>query len=110
MRTACVRYLTEGTVCGMVKPPANRWNAVSIVCTSASCAAAQALKGRRFLSGAAPRVPLADCATPAACPCTYRKHADRRAGPRREADESGLRRASPVKPDRRGGRGRRSSD
>ncbi len=42
----------------MIKQTASRWNAVSIVCTSGSCAAAQALKGRRFLGSAAPRLPL----------------------------------------------------
>jgi len=93
----------------MAKPVANRWNAVSIVCTSASCEAARALKGRRFLSAGAPRLPLADCASPGACPCTYRKHPDRRAGPRRESDTTGLKRAGPGQ-ERRGGRGRRSTD
>jgi len=84
--------------------------AVSIVCTSASCAAARALKGKRYLSAAAPRVPLADCTSPGSCACTYKKYADRREGPRREAESSGLRTSSPVKPDRRTGRGRRSTD
>jgi len=92
----------------MAKP--NSWAAVSIVCSSASCAAARALKGKRYLSAAAPRLPLADCTSPGSCPCAYRKFADRRAGPRREAEASGLRRSSPVKPDRRASRGRRSTD
>ncbi len=93
----------------MAKPVTSRWSAVSIVCTSASCEAARALKGRRFLGGDAPRLPLADCTSPGACPCVYRKHSDRRAGPRREEEASGLRRSSPT-PERRGGRGRRSTD
>jgi hypothetical protein len=93
----------------MVKQPGNSWNAVSIVCTGASCAAAQALKGRRYLSADAPRLPLPDCTSPAACRCAYRKHPDRRAGPRRESDTTGLRRSGPT-PERRGGRGRRSTD
>jgi hypothetical protein len=93
----------------MIKKPANPWNAVSIVCTSASCAAAQALKGRRYLSAEAPRLPLADCTSADACRCVYRKHPDRRAGPRREADSSDLRRSNPN-PERRRGRGRRSTD
>jgi hypothetical protein len=92
----------------MAKP--NSWTAVSIVCTSGSCAAARALKGKRYLSGAAPRLPLPDCTAPGTCRCTYKKFADRRAGPRREADTSGLRTSSPVKPDRRASRGRRSTD
>jgi len=93
----------------MAKQTGNRWNAVSIACTSASCAAAQALKGRRYLSGDAPRLPLPDCTSAAACPCVYRKHADRRAGPRREVDTTGLRRSIPT-PERRSSRGRRSTD
>lgn len=93
----------------MVKQPGNRWNAVSILCASASCAAARALKGRRYLSADAPRLPLADCTSPANCRCVYRKHPDRRAGPRREAETTGLRRSSPT-PERRGSRGRRGTD
>jgi len=93
----------------MVKKPANPWSAVSIICTSASCAAARALKGRRFLSADAPRLPLANCTSVKACPCVYRKHPDRRGGPRREAETTGLTRASPN-PERRSGRGRRSTD
>jgi hypothetical protein len=92
----------------MAKRPAKLWHAVSIVCTSASCDAAQALKGRRYLSADAPRLPLSDCTSAEACPCVYRKHSDRRAGPRREADASGLNRSST--PERRAGRGRRSTD
>lgn len=93
----------------MIQKRSNRWSAVSIVCTSASCAAAQALKGRRYLSADAPRLPLTDCPLSETCPCVYRKYADRRAGPRREAEDSGLRRSSPQ-PERRRNRGRRSTD
>ena len=89
--------------------PSNPWSAVSIVCTSAGCAAAQALKGKRYLGADAPRLPLADCASPGTCSCVYRKYPDRRAGPRREVDSSGLRRASP-KLERRKRGGRRSTD
>lgn len=92
----------------MAKPQS--WAAISIVCTSRSCAAAHALKGKRYLSGAAPRVPLPDCTSPGTCSCTYKKFVDRRAGPRREADTSGLRTSSPVNPNRRASRGRRSTD
>lgn len=93
----------------MAKPGASRWTAVSIAFTSASCEAAHALKDRRYLGADAPRLPLKECTSPATCPCTYRKHADRRAGPRREEESSGLRRSSPT-PERRASRGRRSSD
>jgi len=93
----------------MAKPVPNRWNAVSIASTGASCEAARALKGQRYLSADAPRLPLPGCTSPASCPCVYRKHADRRAGPRREEETSGLRRSSPT-PERRARRGRRSTD
>ena len=93
----------------MTKPVANRWSAVSIVGAAASCEAVRALKGQRYLSAAAPRLPLADCTSPGTCRCVYRKHPDRRVGPRREDDTSGLKRASPS-PERRASRGRRSTD
>lgn len=93
----------------MVNKTSNRWSAVSIICTSASCPAAQALKGQRYLSAAAPRLPLPQCTAPATCPCSYRKYADRRIGERREGQSSGLRRTSPQ-PERRRSRGRRNSD
>jgi hypothetical protein len=50
-----------------------------------------------------------NCTSPEACPCVYHKHADRRAGPRRESESSSLRRQS-ANPERRRGRGRRSTD
>lgn len=93
----------------MINKPANRWNAVSIVSATTSCAAVQALKGRRYLGADAPRLPLAGCTSAEACRCVYRKHPDRRAGPRREIDSSGLRRVSPN-PERRKSSGRRSTD
>ena len=93
----------------MVKNPANRWNAVSIVPTSGSCAAAQALKGQRYLSADAPRLPLPDCTSTESCRCVYRKHPDRRAGPRRETETSGLKRSN-TSPERRRSPGRRGTD
>jgi hypothetical protein len=93
----------------MVKPPGPRWNAVSVVSASGGCEAARALKGRRFLSADAPRLPLAECPAAMTCQCTYKKYADRRAGPRREAEKTGLHR-TPAGQERRGKRGRRSTD
>lgn len=94
----------------MGKQATPRWNAVSIVSTSSSCEAARALKGRRFLSAEAPRLPLAECTQPGSCRCVYRKYADRREGPRREADETGVQRSGVVEQERRLRRGRRSTD
>jgi hypothetical protein len=88
--------------------PTTQWSAVSIVSASNSCEAARVLKGKRFLSAKAPRLPLPECTLSAACRCTYRKYADRRAGPRREAETTGLRRT--ITEDRRTSRGRRSTD
>ena len=88
----------------------SRWSAVSIVPGSTSCEAARDLKGRRFLSAEAPRVPLAECTESDSCRCVYRKYPDRRAGPRRAEDHSGMRRVGTGKTERRVGRGRRSTD
>jgi hypothetical protein len=88
--------------------PGTQWNAVAVVTAAGSCEAARALKGRRFLSAEAPRLPLRDCPSSSACPCVYRKYADRRAGPRREDEKTGLRR--PSDDERRRSRGRRSTD
>lgn len=92
----------------MNKP--TRWTAVSIHSTTGSCEPARTLKGQRFLSAEAPRLPLVECTQSARCACTYKKYPDRRAGPRREEDATGLRRAIEVGKDRRTKIGRRSTD
>lgn len=94
----------------MAKPLETRWHAVSIVSARGSCEAARALKDKRFLSAAAPRLPLTDCTVPNGCTCAYRKFTDRRAGPRREEEHTGLRRAGTSGRERRTGRGRRNTD
>jgi hypothetical protein len=86
-----------------------RWHAVSVHSSSHSCEAARALRERRFLSKDAPRLPLPDCPQAELCRCTYRKYADRRAGPRREEEELGARRSRDGT-ERRAGRGRRRTD
>lgn len=77
--------------CGSRKP----WHAVSIAAAEPGCPEAEAMKGRRFLSNEAPRLPLPGCSQPWACRCVYRHHADRRATPRRASDRSGLRTPRP---------------
>jgi hypothetical protein len=92
------------------REPRNRWHAVAIVPGATRCQAAEAAKGRRFLSIAAPTLPLRECDV-AACTCKYRHHEDRRGAPRRseEARGGGLRsRTGNV--DRRNSRGRRETD
>lgn len=94
----------------MAKQTAKRWSAVSIVAGSGSCEAVLALKGRRFLGADAPRIPLAECTCAQSCRCVYRKYSDRRAGPRRTEEHTGMRRMGTSGPERRIGRGRRSTD
>jgi hypothetical protein len=91
-------------------PKRSPWSATSIVTTKGSCPAARALAERRFLAAETPRLPLTECSSPNACPCTYRKHLDRRAGPRRDDESTGLRRYVDPAKERRAKRGRRRSD
>jgi hypothetical protein len=94
----------------MTNKTTSRWSAVSIVAGNNSCEAARALKGERFLSTKAPRLPLAECTAAQSCGCVYRKYADRRAGPRRAEDQGSIRRSPGGGSERRAGRGRRSTD
>jgi hypothetical protein len=91
---------------------ANRsWHAVEIVAPRSACAAAQALKGKRFLSADAPLLPLHDCPLVSSCHCVYRKHADRRdSAVRRADDDTGIRKMRPAEEERRSRRGRRKDD
>ena len=57
----------------------NAFHAVSIHPAAEGCAAAAAVKGKRFLSEEAPGLPLEEC-TAATCHCTYAHHIDRRRG------------------------------
>jgi hypothetical protein len=70
--------------------PARDFSAAEVVPNSeGSCFAARELAGKRFLVRDVPKLPLADCNRPH-CECRYRRHADRRAGPRRAADRGGV--------------------
>ena len=53
------------------------YHAVSIKFDRNACKAAQKISGRRFLSGAAPRLPLQECDVPE-CNCRFAHHKDRR--------------------------------
>lgn len=57
----------------------NHYHAVSIKYDSSACEAAKAMDGRRFLSNAAPRLPLPDCDV-LECNCRFAHHRDRRTG------------------------------
>lgn len=86
------------------------WHAVSIVGRGTCCAALDSYRGARFLSGQAPRLPLAACDRPQACTCTYRHYQDRRTEQRRDSD--GGVQVGPAKPvaEKRSSRGRRAGD
>ena len=72
-------------------PPAtdttgSQFHAVSLKVGGTACDAARAMTGRRFLSAAAPKLPLPDCDV-LECNCRFIHHKDRRAG--REEEEEG---------------------
>jgi len=87
----------------------HRWHAVSIIGPAAACAAAQACKGKRYLSSDAPRLPLKGCDAER-CECRYRHFADRRGDPRRENETGAAREARKGNERRSGSRGRRATD
>lgn len=55
------------------------YHAVSLRYSSNACGAAKAMTGRRFLSSAAPRLPLPECDS-LECRCQFSHHSDRRSG------------------------------
>jgi hypothetical protein len=56
---------------------ANPFRAVSIKAGTSPCAAVKALQDERFLIGAVPHIPLAECGSKS-CTCKYVHHEDRR--------------------------------
>jgi hypothetical protein len=87
-----------------------QWHAVAIVAKSSSCEAARAARGTRYLSAEAPRLPLAECSKPDACPCAYKHYADRRAESRRADDGGAPTRGTSTTPERRMQPDRRKTD
>lgn len=59
--------------------PNTKFHAVSIKFAKGACEAARNMQGRRFLSGAAPRIPLPGCDA-LECRCKFIHHKDRRSG------------------------------
>lgn len=86
----------------------HRWHAVMIAGPASACAAAQACKGKRFLSREAPRLPLAACDS-SRCDCKYRHYVDRR-GEARRGEEKVAAPTARTEPNRRVSRGRRATD
>ncbi|MDJ0814378.1 MAG: hypothetical protein QNJ23_11690 [Woeseiaceae bacterium] len=62
-----------------VSHKSTEFHAVSIRFESNACKAARELEGRRFLSSAAPRLPLPECNV-LECNCRFVHHKDRRSG------------------------------
>ena len=62
-----------------VPNPRGEYNAVAIQYSENACDAAKAMTGRRFLSTAAPRIPLPGCDY-LDCRCQFAHYDDRRAG------------------------------
>ena len=91
------------------RDPKLRYHSVSVIPGKAACTAARAIARERILSSSAPLLPLPDCETPGSCDCTYRKFADRRAGPRRSA-ERGIPSGRWSERERRRLGGRRATD
>jgi hypothetical protein len=86
------------------------WHAVSIVTKSTSCRAVHVLRTKRFLSAAAPRLPLPGCTMGDSCPCAYKHYADRRGQPRRKDEITGLKQRGKLEQERRVTPSRRQTD
>ncbi|MGB5164869.1 MAG: hypothetical protein WBN09_09505 [Woeseiaceae bacterium] len=89
-----------------------QFHAVSIRHETNACMAAKELAGRRFLSGAAPQLPLPECDA-AECSCRFRHHDDRRSSKDRRSpfSASGFSAASGTyEREQREGSDRRKSD
>ena len=93
-----------------MQPTSSAWHAVSIVAKSSGCEAARALRTTRFLSGAAPRLPLGDCAMGRECSCAYKHHSDRRGQPRRKEELRGMPQNAKIAQERRSESTRRRID
>ena len=86
------------------------WHAVSIVTKTRGCRAVHALRSKRFLSAAAPRLPLPECTMGDSCPCAYKHFADRRGQPRRKDEITGRKQGGRLEQERRITRSRRQTD
>ena len=92
-------------------PGRQQWHAVSIAGKLGACAAAEALRRKRFLGTEAPKLPLADCSSPERCNCVYVHHSDRRSALRRGVDRGMPNSRVPdERRDKLRGHGRRADD
>jgi len=87
------------------------WHGVSVVAPPEACAAAEELRGKRYLSSEAPSLPLPQCPSPTLCHCVYRHFSDRRSNSfRRESDRGQYPRPWRGEQRRYGPHGRREDD
>ena len=86
----------------------NPYHAVSIERGANACAAARATENKRFLSSAAPMLPLRECTQSSACQCRYAHHQDRRSQRERRVNFTNPR--AHKMSERRTGSGRRLND
>ncbi len=94
-----------------IAPATSPYHAVSLKYSSNACDAAKAMTGRRFLSSAAPRLPLPECDS-LECRCQFVHHDDRRTGKDRRSPFSPARPTSATgtfKAERRENEDRRKS-
>jgi hypothetical protein len=87
-----------------------QWHAVCVDAKTSSCAKAQEMRKKRFLSREAPVLPLDGCSNPDKCPCTYTHYDDRRGKSRRDEEAKLSSKAKKPTSERRMSRGRRSQD
>lgn len=87
----------------------NPFHAVSIVPSARCCDTARQLQGIRFLSGEAPKLPLAGCQA-SSCTCRYSHHSDRREGSDRRNRDVWNPLVAMTMNERRQSRGRRITD
>jgi hypothetical protein len=85
------------------------YHAVEILPGNGACAAAEALRGQRFLSREASLLPLPNC-DHESCKCIYQHYEDRRKESRRKRRGQGTSESAPGEKERRIGRGRRQTD
>lgn len=85
----------------------NPYHAVAIVPALGCCKAATELKGRRFLSAEAPKIPLAACDA-ATCKCRFNHYDDRR--DERDRRQVKLNALGLLTRERRRGHGSRTTD
>jgi hypothetical protein len=79
LRRNRMEVLSDRTPAATNVKSTSAFHAVSLKYSSTACDAAKAMTGRRFLSGAAPVLPLPGCDADA-CNCGFAHHEDRRSG------------------------------